>query len=121
MWRLPARSNDPSELENGIEDETSRDLNLFGVFSLGVSVAALTVLCNALGADDGSVALPLATVVLAAAFYGWNEMFWTKAPLISWDVIKLNGIWAIYLIQFFDAFSAFGVSQPPDFNANPLN
>ncbi|KAJ5263966.1 transporter [Penicillium angulare] len=107
MWRLPA-PNDSSKTQHEINNTGSRELNLFGVFSLGISVAALTILCHSIG-DGIAITVPLVVAILSAVVYGWNEKFWTKVPLVSWDVVKHNGIWAIYAIQFFTSFAAFGL------------
>lgn len=99
----------------------NRELNLFGVFSLGISVAALALLCHSFEGGDGTtMAVISATGILSAVAYGWNETFWTEAPLVSLNVIKHNRIWAIYLTQFLASFAAFGVSEPQHLQPSQL-
>ena len=121
MSRLPAPHDDEtSKMHDELNDTVSRDLNLFGVFSLGISLAAFMVLCHSLGGDNNAIVIPLATAVSSALVYGWNEKFWTKAPLVSWNATMHNRIWAIYLIQFLSSFSVFGVSNDQHFGNSRL-
>lgn len=122
MWRLPEPNHKSNASQDGPDYTVNRELNLFGVFSLGISVAALTLLCHSLEGGDGTtMAVISATGILSAVAYGWNETFWTEAPLVSLNVIKHNRIWAIYLTQFLASFATFGVSQPQHVQTSQLS
>lgn len=85
------------------------NLNLPGVFLLGISAATFMAICQIAG--DMTFELHTALAIVSTLFVAGvllfliNERCWTRMPLISLELIKTNGIGAIYLVQLILFFS----------------
>lgn len=113
FWRLPPAQDGPERQKGQSAEFRELELNLFGVVSFGILIAGVMTLCHRLGRSGTqncyTIAIHLSVVVISGIAYGWNERFWTEAPLIPLDIIKNNQVWAIYLAQFLVYFSGLGV------------
>ncbi|KAJ5087827.1 hypothetical protein N7456_011443 [Penicillium angulare] len=112
--RLKApKSKSESEHEHETLVSARADLNVRGIFLLGLSVMSLMTICQFIGeiSSQSNIWLPmLATLFFASVLlYGINERCWTNAPLAPLELLKTNGIGAIYLTQLFLFFSYGGV------------
>ncbi|KAJ5287198.1 hypothetical protein N7478_002884 [Penicillium angulare] len=104
-----------SESEDEVQMSDRTDLNKRGIFFLGLSVISLMTICQFTGeiTSQSTIWLSmLATLFFASVLlYGINERRWTNAPLVPLELLKTNGIGAIYLTQVFLFFSYGGVGQ----------
>ncbi|KAJ5953450.1 major facilitator superfamily domain-containing protein [Penicillium verhagenii] len=112
LWRLPSVTSKPKFEEN--DEEPSRpELNLTGICLLGIVIAAIMGLCQFIEDKSAKGTFMLAalstTVVIGMILYALNERYWTRNPLAPMSLLKIEGIYTIYISQVLMFFCASGI------------
>lgn len=112
IWRLRTTNK---KQDYDYEQQSRADLNLRGIALLGLSIISLMMIAQALGElrTQSFIELPLLSTLFVGslALFCINERCWTSTPLVPLQLIKSNGIGAIYLAQLVLFFSYGGVGR----------
>ncbi|KAJ5109745.1 transporter [Penicillium argentinense] len=114
-WKLspPEKNESKGKKEYSTRPEDV-ELNLFGIFSLGILITGVMMLLQTVGEGNQNrtmLLITLGVIMVSGIAFGLNEQFWTQSPLMPLGIITNNYVWAIYLIQFLIYFPAFGVAS----------
>ncbi|KAJ5927973.1 hypothetical protein N7466_006929 [Penicillium verhagenii] len=112
LWRLPSATSKPKFEEND-EEPPRPELNLTGICLLGIVIAAIMGLCQFIEDKSAKRSFMLATlsttIVIGMILYALNERYWTRNPLAPMSLLKIEGVYTIYISQFLMFFCASGI------------